>query len=80
MKHDPVASFAESGMVALKVASSLAASRGVAVASASAPRNSLFTFLRSTSRPNKALVPTANRHAPVGSRSQSAAPAAQRGR
>ena len=62
------------------VASSLAVQRSGAVRLVSASRASSFTFLRSTSLPNNALVPTANRHAPVGSRSQSAAPAAQRGR
>ena len=61
------------------VASSLAAEGRGAVRSVSASCASRFTFLRSTSLPNNALVPTANRHAPVGSRSV-AAPAAQRGR
>ena len=62
------------------VVSLLAAQRRSAVRSVSASCASRSTCLRSTSLPNKALVPTANRHAPFGSRSQSAAPAAQRGR
>ena len=62
------------------VASSLAVQRSGAVRSVSTSCASRSTSLRSTSLPNNALVPTANRHAPVGSRSQSAAPAAQRGR
>ena len=64
----------------LVAASSLAVQCSGAVRLASAEPASTFTFLRSTSLPNNALVPTANRHAPVGSRSQSTAPAAQRGR
>ena len=73
-------SSAQSRSCQFRVASSLAASRRVAVRSDSIAASSSFTFLRSTSLPNNALVPTAHRHAPVGSRSQSAAPAAQRGR
>ena len=73
-------SSAESQSVSLRVASSFAAHRRVVVRSDSAACASSFTCLRSTSLPNNALVPTANRHGPVGSRSQSAAPAAQRGR
>ena len=61
------------------VVSSLAAQRCSVVRSVGASSASGFTFLRSTSLTNNALVPTANRHAPVGSRSV-AAPAAQRGR
>ena len=80
VKRDQAASFPETESISVRVASSLAVPRGVAVASVSAARASLFTFLRSSSLPNNALVPTANRHALVGSRSQSAAPAAQRER
>ena len=80
VKQDQVTSFPETRSISVRIASSRAVSRRVAVASASAARTSQFSFLRSTSLPNNALVPTANRHAPVGSRSQSTAPAAQRGR
>ena len=61
------------------VVSLLAAQCRSAVRSVSASCASRSIFLRSASLPNNALVPTANRHAPVGSRSV-AAPAAQRGR
>ena len=80
VKQDRVASFPEMRSISARVASSRAVPRRVAAASARAARTSLFPLLRSTSLPNNALVPTANRHAPVGSRSQSTAPAAQRGR
>ena len=61
------------------VVSSLAAQRRSVVRSVSASCASRSILLRSASLPNNALVPTANRHAPVGSRNV-AAPAAQRGR
>ena len=80
VKQDQVASVPEMRRNPVRVVPSLAVPRCVAVASARAARTSLVPLLRSTSLPNNALVPTANRHAPVGSRSQSAASAAQRGR
>ena len=80
VKQDQVASFPEIRRIPRGASSSLAVCRRVAVASARAARTSLFPLVRSILLPNNALVPTANRHAPVGSRSQSAAPAAQRGR
>jgi hypothetical protein len=58
----------------------LAPSRCVAAPSVSSVPSSTVSWLRVGWLPNNALVPTANRHAPVGSRSQGAAPAAHRGR
>jgi len=72
-------SFAASGSVLLGVASSFTRPRSVAVRSVSVARLAIVTSLRSLSVPNNALVPTAQRHAPLGPRACGAA-AAQRGR
>jgi hypothetical protein len=66
--------------VSLRVVSSGAVSRSVAVRSDGAELLARVTSLRSSSLPNHALVPTAHPRTRLGSRAQSGAAAAQRGR